>query len=98
MDDYMSSSKLYEYCRLIEYLILDIKHLETEVVRNRYQLSQYLPPPHGELLRCDILSDLGGRYGGDPAYDSYVALFHDGHDPMDTDEWVHHIIQATKGN
>ena len=97
MDDSMTSCRIFEFCQLIEYLILDIQHLETEVVKTRYQLSHYLPAPQGGSLRCDILSDLGGRYSDHPAYATYISLVHDGYDPMDSDEWVQHIIQTAQG-
>ena len=98
MDDPITSCGIYEFCQLIEYLIFDIQHLETEVVKTRYELSRYLPDQQGELLRGEILSDLGGRYSDHPAYAAYIGLFHDDFDPMDSDEWLHHIIQVAQGN
>ena len=53
---------IYEFCQLTDYLISDIQHLESEVVRLRYVLSSYLSKQDCEMLRCDILSDLAGRY------------------------------------
>lgn len=34
---------LYQFCKLIDVMIKDIQHLETETVRYRYALSRYLP-------------------------------------------------------
>lgn len=97
MNDHMEANRLYEFCQLIEYLILDIQHLEVEVVKTRYQLSQYLPTSDGTALLSDILSDLGGRYNGHPAYESYLELYHDNLDPMESEEWVKRILQAAMG-
>ena len=97
MNDSLESSRLYEFCQLIEYLIHDIQHLEEEVVKTRYQLCQYLPSPAGTALFSDILSDLGGRYNGHPAYDSYLELYHDNLDPMESEEWVERILRAANG-
>ena len=47
MDDPITSCGIYEFCQLIEYLIFDIQHLETEVVKTRYELSRYLPDQIG---------------------------------------------------
>lgn len=82
---------IYEICRLVDMLISDIKHLEAEVVRTRRMLSRHLEHPYDELLRQDILSDLGGRYVTYPAYETYIELMHDGRDPMDSDEWIEYI-------
>ena len=50
---------LYEFCQLIDDLIKDIQHLESETVRTRYELSKHLEYPYDDYLRSDILSDLG---------------------------------------
>lgn len=81
----------YDFCKLIDQLIKDIQHLESEVVKTRYQLSNHLDEQERTCLRCDILSNLGGRYSGTPAYDEYVQLFYNSQDPMESDEWVTHI-------
>ena len=83
--------------QLIESLITDIQHLESEVVHTRYELSKYLPEKERNLLRSDILAGLGGRYAGDPAYDSFVREWCGGSDPMDSDEWVEHIWRLAHG-
>ena len=83
--------------RLIESLITDIQHLESEVVRTRYELSRHLTEKERNLLRSDILSNLGGRYASDPAYDAFVQEWCGGNDPMDSDEWVEHIWRLAHG-
>ena len=81
----------YDFCKLIDLLIKDIQHLESEVVMTRYQLSCHLGDQERTCLRCDILSNLGDRYSGVPAYDEYVQLLHNNQDPMESDEWVAHM-------
>ena len=93
----LSFVPLTDYFRLIDALISDIQHLESEVVRTRYQLSKYLTEKERNLLRSDILSNLGGRYAGDPAYDAFVQEWCGGSDPMDSDEWVEHIWRLAHG-
>lgn len=88
---------IYEFIRLIDYLVKDIEHLESETVRTRYELSRYLPHPYGEDLRGDIVSDLAGRYSEDPAYQVYMKLMHDNRDPMESDEWTSHISYLAHG-
>ena len=95
--DTRPSVQMTDYFRLIEALIADIQHLESEVVRTRYELSRHLSEKERELLRSDILSNLGGRYTGDPAYDAFVLGWCNGTDPMDTDEWVEHIWKLAHG-
>lgn len=90
------TNDVYELCLLIDKLISDIKHLESEVVRTRLKLSKYLEHPYDELLRLDILSDLGGRYAKDPAYEAYINLLYNGQDPMDSDEWISHITSLAQ--
>jgi len=50
----------YEF---IEVLVKDIQLLASEVVRLRYLLSWHLPEHTGEMVRCEIRSDLRGNYG-----------------------------------
>ena len=92
-----SSVQMTDCFRLVEALMADIQHLESEVVRMRYELSSYLPEKERELLRSDILSNLGGRYAGNPAYDVFVSQWCNGTDPMDSDEWVEHIWRLAHG-
>ena len=91
------SVQIADYFRLIEALIADIQHLESEVVRTRYELSRHLSEKERNLLRSDILSNLGGRYAGNPAYDAFVQEWCGGNDPMDSDEWVEHIWRLAHG-
>lgn len=64
---------LDEVSHLLDQMIMDIQHLELEVVRVRYKLSFYLSPPYGEYLRQEIFSSMGSRYSGDPVYDKYLS-------------------------
>ena len=64
---------LDEVGHLLDQMIMDIQHLELEVVRARYKLSFYLSPPYDEYLRQEIFSSMGSRYGGDPVYDKYLS-------------------------
>lgn len=96
----MSKEKtsLYDFCQLIDYLISDIRHLESETVKTRYALSEYLKSPYDEYLRSDILSGLAGRYQDHPAYKAYIQLFYNNQDPMSSDEWVNHIVNLAHGH
>lgn len=87
----ISFEERYEFCKLVDSLIMDIQHLEKEVVKLRYELSGYLSAPEREALQCDILRDLAGRYAGTAAYDTYIQLFYNNQDPMASDEWVRSI-------
>jgi hypothetical protein len=95
---YDDRSCLYEFCRLVDYLIKDIQHLESETVRTRYELSRHLEYPYDEYLRSDILSDLAGRYSDNPAYKAYIQLFYNNQDPMESDEWCEHIYRLAHGH
>ena len=92
-----SAVSYFDMFQLMEALITDIQHLESEVVRTRYELSRYLPEKERNLLRSDILSGLADRYAEDPAYDAFVEDWCGGTDPMDTDEWVEHIRRLAHG-
>ena len=59
--------------RLLDQMVMDIQHLELEVIRARYKLSFFLKPPYDEYLRMEIFSNMGSRYGGDPVYDQYLS-------------------------
>jgi len=91
-------ASLYEFCELIDDLIKDIKHLESETVRTRYELSRHLEYPFDEYLRSDILSDLGRRYNDHPAYQVYIQLLYNNQDPMETEEWCEHICRLAHGH
>ena len=96
-DDCTDCDKSYQFCRLIDAMIKDIQHLESETVRYRYALSNYLPKHEKECLRSDILSDLACRYYWSEAYQEYIRLFYDNQDPMETDVYVNHMIRLAHG-
>ena len=62
-----------EVSHLLDQMVMDIQHLELEVIRARYKLSFFLRPPYDEYLRMDIFSSKGSRYGGDSVYDQYLS-------------------------
>lgn len=62
-----------EVSHLLDRMVMDIQHLELEVIRARYKLSLFLDPPYNGYLRTEIFSSLGTRYGGDPVYDQYLS-------------------------
>jgi hypothetical protein len=75
-----------EVSHLLDQMIMDIQHLELEVIRARYKLSFFLEPPYDEYLRMEIFSSMGTRYGGDPVYDEYLSYsgFGEYDDAIDT--------------
>ena len=93
-----NSDNIYEFCKLIDVMINDIKHLESETVRYRYALSCYLPDHEKENLRSDILSNLADRYYWSEAYQQYIQMFYNNQDPMDSDEWFEHICRLAHGH
>jgi len=95
---FCNGSCLSEFCQLIDELIKDIKHLESETVRTCYELSRHLESPYDEYLRSDILSDLGRRYNDHPAYQVYIQFLYNNQDPMETDEWCEHICRLAHGH
>ena len=62
-----------EVSRLLDQMVMDIQHLELEVIRARYKLSFFLVSPYDEYLRAEIFGGMGTRYGGDPVYDKYLS-------------------------
>ena len=40
-------------------MVMDIQHLELEVIRARYKLSLFLDPPYNGYLRTEIFSTWG---------------------------------------
>lgn len=84
---------------LLDQMIMDIQHLEIEVVRARYRLSFHLSPPYDEYLRAEIFSSLGGRYQGDPVYDKYLHYrgFPEYEDAIDTLFHVNRMQRLAKG-
>jgi hypothetical protein len=86
-----------EYYQLIKLLIKDIQHLEAKAVRLRYSLSKSLPGCDGEMLRCEIFSDLAGNYYDQPAYQRYISSCCGGLDPMDDDNYYEFMLKISKG-
>lgn len=64
---------ILDVSHLLNRMVMDIQHLELEVIRARYKLSFFLEPPYDEYLRNEIFSNLGGRYNGDPVYEKYIS-------------------------
>ena len=84
---------LGEFFPLIEALIEDVKHLEAETVKARYELSCYVQNSHREFLRADILSDLRSDYRDNRAYQAYIEQFCGGQDPFESTRWVKHMMK-----
>ena len=82
---------------LIEQLINDIQHLASEVVRLRHLLSRHLPKHVGETIRGELLSDLHGSYYGYAAYMNFVSTYCRGNDPMESENFINHMIKLSKG-
>jgi|GEM_PF-993425 len=82
---------------LVGALIEDIQLLASEVVRLRYLLSWHLPEHTGEMVRCEIRSDLRSSYYHYPAYQGYVTEFCDGHDPFECEQYCKHMARLARG-
>ena len=52
-----------------------------ECISTRYLLSRYMDEDQGNLLRSDILENLGHRHYDSPAYQLFKELLYDGGDP-----------------
>ena len=83
-------------CKLIDELLKDIQHLELECISTRYLLSQYMDEDHGELLRSDILENMGRRYDNSPAYQLFTELQYDGGNPMEFRNYLVKVRKACK--
>ena len=94
-DDYHAGPD--DFIHLIDCLVKDIIHLESEIVRTRYELSRYLKYPYDELMRSDIFSNLSARYDSNPVYQLYINLLYDNQDPLASDEWLKHIQNLANG-
>lgn len=68
--------KTYQFCKLIDAMVKDIQNLESETVRYRYALSNYLPEHEKVCLRSDIFSNLADRYYWSEAYEEYIQMFY----------------------
>jgi hypothetical protein len=86
-----------DFYRLVDCLINDIQHLESKVVYLRYSLSKFLPEYNGNMLRCEIFSDLSGSYIDQSAYQQYVSEYCYGQDPMDTAEYCQRLMRISCG-
>lgn len=86
--------------RLLDRMVMDIQHLEVELVRARYRLSFFLESPYDEYMRIELFSGMGGRYGGDPAYDRYLRYrgFNEDEDAIDTPFHVARMIRLANGH
>ena len=80
-------------CKLIDELLKDIQHLELECIGTRYLLSQHMDGEQGDLLRSDILENLGRRHYASPAYQLFKELQYNGGDPM---EFRDYLIKVQK--
>jgi hypothetical protein len=96
-DNRTSDNDIYEFCQLTDFLISDIQDLESEIVRLRYELSRCMSKQNNEMLSCDFLSDLAGRYYWDKAYKQYISKYCNGNDPMDSDKYVEHLLKLSHG-
>jgi len=96
MDDCCDKCEM-DFYQLIEWLINDIQHLESKVVYLRYSLSKLLPEYDGEMLRCDIFSDLSSIHYDQPAYQRYVSRYCGGHDPVDDAEFNKLLMMLSRG-
>jgi hypothetical protein len=87
-----------DFYDIIDLLVKDVKHLETKVVYLRYTLSKLLPDKHeGEMLRCDIFSDLTPNHCDHPAYQRYVSRYYSGRDPKDNWKYAKFLMKVSLG-
>lgn len=86
--------------RLLDRMVMDIQHLEVELVRTRYRLSFFLESPYDEYMRMELFSGMGGRYGGDPVYDRYLRYrgFSGDEDAIDTPFHVARMMRLSDGH
>ena len=71
--------------------------LEEELVRWRQAHIKYLPPKWAEGLRSDILNNISRDFEGDPAYDLYVSMVCNGHDPQQEEENLARMRRLVNG-
>lgn len=84
-------------CELVDEMVRDIQHLELECISTRYLLSQHMDEEQGELLRMDILENLGSCFSDNPAYTLYKDLIYNGGDPMGFREYLVKVQKACRG-
>ena len=58
---------------------------------------KHMDEDHGELLRSDILENLGRRYYNSPAYQLFTEIQYDGGDPMEFRDYLVKVRKACKG-
>lgn len=87
------------FSALVDHLLEDIQHLELECISTRYLLSRHMDEEQGELLRMDILENLGNHlYKEDPAYELYKYLMYAGGDPIEFHDYLVKVQKAVKGD
>lgn len=84
---------LLEFCELIDCLVQDIQHLETQTIKARHDLCTRLPYLDAVNLKSGLVSDLARTYDDNSAYRYYVNLFHGGQDPLDSQDYVRQIYE-----
>ena len=84
-------------CELVDEMVRDIQHLELECISTRYLLSQHMDEEQGELLRMDILENLGNCFSESPAYTLYKDLIYNGGDPMVFRDYLVKVQKACRG-
>ncbi len=87
-----------EVSHLLDQMVMDIQHLELEVIRARYKLSFFLKPPYDEYLRMEIFSSMGSRYGGNPIYDQYMSYCGLKDDAIDTPFHLKRKLRLAEGH
>ena len=84
-------------CGLVDNLVEDIQHLELECISTRHLLSEHMDEEQGDLLRMDILENLGRRFSKEPAYVLYRNLMYNGGDPMEFRDYLVKVREAREG-
>ena len=88
---------ILEFCRLVDALVKDIRHLEAQCIRARFELSNHLPEDLADALRQDILSDLRHGYQDYEAYEMYKNITYAGGDPFDFRDWLDFVRDLRNG-
>ena len=85
-----------DFHALIERCIRDVQFLQSKVVCLRHSLSQYLQNHEGDMLRCEIFSDLAGTYYDLPAYQRFVSTDCGGIDPMERNSYLEFLLKLQR--
>lgn len=96
LDDYCDRCET-DFFLLIDRLVNDVQRLISKVVCLRYSLSWYLGRHEGEMLRCDVLSDLHGDYYEQSVYQRFVSACYDGQDPMECEHYIDNLLKLSNG-